>query len=418
MSFVNSIKNNAWIVCFSAGLFFFYEFIQMSVFNAIGVSILKDFSISSAGLASIAAAYSYGMVLFLLPAGILLDLFSIKKIMLSAFLLSVFGTLLFSFSKNLVVAECCRMISGVGGAFAFLSCIKLATRWFPLSKMSFVVGLIITLAFLGGAVAQTPFTFLVEKLGWHITLRILATFGLIFIFCILFFVKDNPTCFVKMQKKSEPPFFRRVSFSLKNSQTWVGASYIMLMNLPIVLLGALWGDLYLTEAKNFTHAQASYIDTMLFIGIMIGSPVFGFLSDKLKKRKSPLILGAFLTLGSSLLLFLHFSSIAIYVGIFFLLGVFSSAQGVAYPLIVENNIGSISGTVSGIASIIIMGGGALFKILYGWMLDLHWNGAKLNDVPFYSHQAFKSAMVLLPVSFLIAFFISIYIKETYCQRID
>ncbi len=109
-------------------------------------------------LANISAAYFYAMVVFLLPAGLLLDKFSTKKIILLAFSLSVLGTFLFSFTTTPLHAELCRMLSGVGGAFAFLSCIKLASRWFPGSKMSLAVGLLITMAFFGGAITQTPFT--------------------------------------------------------------------------------------------------------------------------------------------------------------------------------------------------------------------------------------------------------------------
>ena len=309
-------------------------------------------------------------------------------------------------------------ISGIGGAFAFLSCIKLATRWFPGNKMSLVVGLIITLAFLGGAVAQTPFTLLTQKIGWHDTLRILASCGVLFICLIAFFVKDNSDSLKKQTRNNKTPFFKRAFLSLANTQTWFGGIYIMLMNLPIALLGTLWGDLYLTEVKNFTHIQASYIDTMLFVGIMIGSPLFGFISGKLNRRKTPLLIGSLLTLASSFLLFFHFSSIQAYIILFFLLGFFSSAQGVGYPSIVENNPAELSGTASGIASIIIMGGGALLKIFYGWMLDKNWNGMMIHKIPYYSHHDFNIAMTILPISFFLSLCAILFIKETFCQRVN
>lgn len=412
------LLNNPWLVCFIAGLFFFYEFIQMSVFNAIGDALLKDFSIRVTSLADISAAYFYSMVIFLLPAGILLDRFSPKKIILLAFSLSVTGTFLFSFSTTPLYAEFCRMLSGIGGAFAFLSCIKLASRWFPGNKMSLVVGLLITMAFLGGAIAQTPFTILVEKFGWQNTLRFLSLFGLISISLILAFVTDGPRGADNKGNAitdNNVPFLKGILLSSLNIQTWLGGIYIMLMNLPIVMLGALWGDFYLTQVRHFTHIQASYVNTMLFVGIMIGSPIFGFFSDKIDRRKIPLFLGCFFTFISSLFLFEHFSSLAAYITIFFSLGFFSSAQGVGYPTIVENNPINLAGTASGIASIMIMGGGALFKVLYGWLLDKNWNGAMFNSIPLYSHHAFNIAMLILPISFSIGMIATFFMKETFCQ---
>lgn len=214
---------------------------------------------------------------------------------------------------------------------------------------------------------------------------------------------------------NKTPFIKSVILSTLNIQTWLGGIYIMLMNLPIVMLGALWGDFYLTQVRHFTHIQASYVNTMLFVGIMIGSPLFGLFSDKIDRRKIPLFLGCFFTLISSLLLFEHFSSLIAYISIFFSLGFFSSAQGVGYPTIVENNPINLAGTVSGVASIMIMGGGALFKVFYGWLLDRHWNGAMHDKIPLYSHHAFNDAMMILPISFAVGMIVTFFMRETFCK---
>ena len=36
-----------WIVCFSAALFFFYEFIQLNMFNAISAQLMQTFSLNA-----------------------------------------------------------------------------------------------------------------------------------------------------------------------------------------------------------------------------------------------------------------------------------------------------------------------------------------------------------------------------------
>ena len=136
--------------------------------------------------------------------------------------------------------------------------------------MSLAVGLLVTMAFLGGAIAQTPFTILIQKWGWEITLRFLSLFGFIAILLIFMFVKDTPSDFLlrrKLQIKNKVSLLKRIILSSLNAQTWFGGIYIMLMNLPIVLLGTLWGVFYLTEVRHFTHIQASYVTTMLFITI-------------------------------------------------------------------------------------------------------------------------------------------------------
>ena len=56
----------AWIVCLSAGLFFFYEFFQLNIFDVINQSLRQDFQIDAAQLSWLSSAYLWADILFLL----------------------------------------------------------------------------------------------------------------------------------------------------------------------------------------------------------------------------------------------------------------------------------------------------------------------------------------------------------------
>src|SRR4051812_33404525 len=71
-----------WIVCLSAGLFFFYEFIQMNMLNSLGSYLVNEYAITATQLGDLSAWYFYSTVLFLFTAGSLLDRFSTRKIIL------------------------------------------------------------------------------------------------------------------------------------------------------------------------------------------------------------------------------------------------------------------------------------------------------------------------------------------------
>ena len=68
----------SWIVCFSAALFFFYEFIQMHMFSAISPELMRDFSLNASQLGLLSTTYLIANTLFLLPAGLLLDRYSTR----------------------------------------------------------------------------------------------------------------------------------------------------------------------------------------------------------------------------------------------------------------------------------------------------------------------------------------------------
>ena len=70
-------------------------------------------------------------------------------------------------------------MTGIGSAFCFLSCIRLASRWFPSHRMALISGIIVTMAMAGGMAAQGPMTWLAETFGWRHALMIDAAFGVV-----------------------------------------------------------------------------------------------------------------------------------------------------------------------------------------------------------------------------------------------
>lgn len=70
-------KNNTTypqLICLFVSLFFFYEFLQMTMFNTLSTSLLRDFAINSAQLGSLAAAYFYTLTIMLLPISFFLSI--------------------------------------------------------------------------------------------------------------------------------------------------------------------------------------------------------------------------------------------------------------------------------------------------------------------------------------------------------
>src|SRR4051812_41777784 len=85
----------AWIVTLTASLFFFYEFIQLNLFNSIDVDLMRDFHLDAMQLGQLSSMYFYANAIFLFPAGNLLDRYSTKLLLLLAVVLCTVGTFLF-----------------------------------------------------------------------------------------------------------------------------------------------------------------------------------------------------------------------------------------------------------------------------------------------------------------------------------
>lgn len=69
-----------------------------------------------------------------------------------------------------------------------------------------------------------------------------------------------------------------------------------------------------------------------------------------------------------------------------------------------------------VVSLNVIGGGALFEPVVGWLLDLHWDGTKINQVPFYSVSNYHFAFIVLPIGFILALLLLIFMKETFAKQ--
>lgn len=414
-----------WVVCFVAAAYFFYEFIQMNMFNAISDDLMRSFNISGANLSSMSSAYFYADALLLFPAGLILDRVSTKKLILTGLGICFVSSFLFASAHELWFAIACHFAAGLGNAFCLLSCVLLASRWFPANRLAFVTGLMVTFAMAGGMVAQTPLELLTQHIGWRLALFLNGLLGALIWILNWLYVYDKPQDPARDHSRSHSQSSQQtVSFStsiksaFRNLQNiWAGL-YTSTLNLPLMVLGGLWGSLFLQQVHHFSAVSATGISTLLFVGTIIGCPVFGSLSDNIRRRRLPMIWGAILSLLTMLAVgFVTNFSLTTAGILFFLLGFFTSSQIISYPLITEVNQKNITGTSLGLASTIIMGGAGIAQQIFGYIIDLFWDKSLINGVPHYSVTAYHAAMILFPVTLIVGLLCAFLTKETYCQNI-
>ena len=210
----------AWLVCLSAGLFFFYEFFQLNLFDVINQPLRDDFNIDATQLSWMSSAYLWADILFLLPAGMILDRYSARLVILSAMCVCIIGTVGFALTGSFLMASFFHFLSGIGNAFCFLSCAVLVSRWFLSRQQAMVIGCLVTMAFIGGMMAHTPLAYLNEIYGWRNSLLIDGGIGVLLFAWIFFFVKDHPDEDHLLAAKKQPasPQFLK---ALTNPQNWL-----------------------------------------------------------------------------------------------------------------------------------------------------------------------------------------------------
>lgn len=404
-----------WVVCVSASLFFFYEFIQGNMFASIADNIMQDFHIQADKMTYLSSIYYVSNVLFIFVAGMVLDRCSPKKTILIAMTFCVISTFVLANAHSFYLALTCRFITGIGSAFCFLGPVRLASRWFPARRMAMVTGVIVTIAMTGGMMAQYPMAKLVSLLGWRDALISVGWFGVVILVIMSIGIVDkdhatSPTSPASSKKKTIISIARQAYL---NPQTLRAALYTSLMNMAIAVFGAMMGSLYLMQRMGISKEDAAFVNSFLFLGVIIGGPVIGYISDRLGLRVLPMKWGVLLSLAIVLLVLYVPVSLPVMKFLFFLLGFFTAAQVISYALVAESSQPSMTATAVSVVSLLTQGGYIVYQNLFSWLLIRHGGMQMINGVPVYSLGDYETAAIILPIGLVIAFLILLGLKETF-----
>lgn len=406
-----------WFVCFSASLFFFYEFIQGNMFASIADNIMEDFHIQADKMAYLSSIYYLANVIFLFIAGIILDRFSTKKTILIAMLLCVVSTFILAHTQSFYMALICRFVTGIGSAFCFLGPVRIASRWFPPQRMAMVTGVIVTIAMTGGMLAQYPLAKLVAQVGWREALMEIGWLGVgMLAFMAIGIIDKMPNAVRVVREKLA--ILRVLKTSYFNSQTLRAALYTSLMNMAIAVFGAMMGSLYLVQKMGISKEEAAVVNSLLFFGAIIGGPFIGWCSDKLGLRVLPMKAGVVGSLITVLLILLVPVSLLKMKLLFFFLGFFTSAQVISYALVAENSAADMTATALSMISILTQGGYFIYQNVFSMLLVQHGGMQIIGGVPTYSLGDYQYAAMILPLGLIIALWALLGLRETHCRRTE
>jgi MFS family permease len=184
---------------------------------------------------------------------------------------------------------------------------------------------------------------------------------------------------------------------------------------PIAVFAALWGVPYLQAKYQVGVVMASGLCSMIWLGIGIGSPLLGWVSDRFYSRRLALTISALLGLISTIiLLYIPNVSITWMYGVLFMLGLGAGGQTVSFAVVKDNNPAHLVGTASGFNNLSVLLGGALFQPLVGVMLHRSDAWHLVQDVHVYSMSSYQIALLIMPCCYLLSLILSLYcIKESY-----
>ena len=124
-------RSRAWLVWLVAAIFYAYEFFLRISPKVMLPELAQAFNVHARQIADLSAAYYFAYACMQIPAGVLFDRYGIQKLLIAAAILVTAGSLLFASTSHLTLADLGRVLMGLGSAFSFIGCLKLASNCFP-----------------------------------------------------------------------------------------------------------------------------------------------------------------------------------------------------------------------------------------------------------------------------------------------
>lgn len=411
-----------WLIVCCGMLFYCYNYFLRVSPSVMQNELSQAFHITATQFGALAGSYYFAYTPMQLPAGMIYDKFGVRFVLFAACLMAVIGLSIFVASDFYSTARAGRFMIGLGCAFAYIGTLKLASLWLPADRFATVAGLTTAIGMTSGALAQKFLTKFVEAGGYKQALHSAIIAGIVLSVIIIAFVRNRPKTTIATANDMQGPMEWRQLWDAickiaMNKQMWLIGIIGSLLYLPSSVFLDLWGVPYLKSVYQLSSSEAVAITGCTFYGWIISGPLIGAYSDKIKRRRMPLLITG---LAAAILLCSVFyfpsidkSSLKL---IFFLIGFCCGAHSLCFALGKENNPTSISGTAVAVTNGMIMLGGMICQPVVGMLLDLHASGALGADgLPVYTASDYTFALSVIPLGVAFGIALSIFLKETYCE---
>jgi MFS family permease len=411
-------KIQPWLIWSLGAAFFFAEYFARVDPSVMVPQLMTAFHVGAFALGSLSAYFYYPYIAMQLPVGALVDRYGPHRLLAAGAFVCAIACFLFSIAHDLWLAELSRALMGFSAAFAFVGTLKLATLWFQPRQLGLLAGLTQGIGMLGAAIGEGLFSVIVEKIGWRHTLGLIALILLGLAMLIALFVRDKrPGLLNRMVPDSTHlKVWDGLKIVFRNRQSWRVAIFAGLIYAPTGAFAEFWGPSFLHSVYGTTPEMSALAISVIFIGLAVGGPFIGWISDRIGLRRPILIMSAVIgmILISIVLYIPHLPLVLLFI-ILFLYGVSNMGVALSYAVAAELNpfpIVGISIAFTNMASVLVA---AALQPLIGWMLEFHWNGVMVGGHPLYSAADYQSAMAMLPFALILAAGVALSIKETHCK---
>jgi sugar phosphate permease len=406
-----------WMIFSVICLVYFFVYFHRVSTSVIVPELLEAFHTNATALGFMSSLYFY-LYAFEQPlVGFLSDRIGPRRVIGYWSIAAAAGCFLFGMAPNIGWASVGRALIGLGVGGVYVPAVKAFSLWFRKNEFATMIGLLMSMGNLGAVIATTPLAWATDSWGWRPTFFMIGgiTLGLAFVTLLLTRDYVPPSEPAQVNPAATPggnpsPKAKAVHV-LASGQFWIIAMIFFGIYGTLVTLQGLWATPFLMTVLGIERIFASKLNMLIPVGVIIGAPFFGWLTDRFSfdKRNTLISILTVYTLTWVGIIF-FFSQLGTY-GISLVLLVMGITTGgfisMLWGIVQEITPLEILGLTSGMLNPAPFFGVAVYQVLTGAILD---RAGRVGEI--YPLSGFRNAFLACLFGIVICLMLSFCLRKS------
>lgn len=414
--------NYRWVVWGVMVLSYIVVFFHRLAAGVVREDLVRDFGLSASAFGSLASMYFYAYMIMQIPVGMLADTLGARITVFAGTLLAGVGSVVFGMASSVPMLFLGRFLVGIGVSTVFVSILKILSQWYRNREFASMSGLTALIGNFGGVLAQLPLAFLVARFTWRSTFMGIGGISLFLAVLCYLFIRNTPQDMgfppvneAQQGKVSAPSpgLMKALGEVLACRHIWFAFLLCGFSSAAFLAFSGAWGVSYLREVFGFNAREASTVVSWCVFGGMAGTFSVGCLSDRLGRRKLPMIVLCLVSLVTWIPLVFGSAELLprwVLSPLFFVLGFSASSFILGWAITKEVS----SPAYTGIAVAVVNSGTFLATALLTTGMGSVIDG--------YAHLPvevqYQRAFLLCLLSALLALAGGLFLPETWCRNVE
>jgi len=311
---VKKVLGYRWAVFGILALAYFFVYFHRVSSAVVSTEMQTTFGVSTAAsLGLLSSVYFYAYTVMQLPSGLLTDSLGPRRTVSIFTLIAAAGAILTGIASSFEQVIAGRLLIGAGVAMVYIPTMKILANWYRKNEFASLSGILLAVGNIGALSAAGPLALMSEALGWQQVFLILGVISLALAVAAFAITRDRPSDLnlpsiqeIEAMEFGEPVSEARVMEKIPMVQAlkmtfgagmkfWPLAVWFFFMYGSIMVYQGLWAGPFYHDILGWDKATYGLVLTFIGIGMILGCPTAGYISDKiLKSRKKVLIIGTVL----------------------------------------------------------------------------------------------------------------------------